>query len=156
MKVPMTKNGHDRLREELARLKKVDRPKVVADIAEARAHGDLRENAEYAAAKEKQGFIEGRIRELETKIADAQVVDTTGLATDKVVFGATVHLMDMATDEEKKYMIVGVDEADLKAGKISVHSLVAKSLIGRAIGNTVKVVTPAKTVQYEILKIAFE
>jgi len=129
---------------------------VVADIAEARAHGDLKENAEYAAAKEKQGFIEGRIAEIGSKLAFAEIIDTTGLSAEKVVFGATVTLMNPETEEEKKYTIVGVDEADLSVGKISIHSPVAKSLIGHPVGDEVKIVTPRQTVLYEVLKIAFE
>ncbi len=156
MKVPMTLKGYEQLQAELAHLKKTERPKVVADIAEARAHGDLKENAEYTAAKEKQGFIEGRIGEIGAKLASAEVIDTTGLSTEKVVFGATVYLLNPETEEEKKYTIVGVDEADLKISKISIHSPVAKSLIGRKVGDEAKIVTPSHTVLYEILKITFE
>jgi len=156
MKVPMTRKGYDRLQAELAHLKKTERPKVVAEVAEARAHGDLRENAEYAAAKEKQGFIEGRIAEIEAKLTSAEVIDTTGLSTDKVVFGATVTLRNLETEEEKKYTIVGVDEADLNVGKISIHSPVAKALIGHPVGDKVKIATPRQTIRYEVLKIAFE
>ena len=156
MKVPMTLKGYDQLQAELAHLKKTERPKVVADIAEARAHGDLKENAEYAAAKEKQGFIEGRIGEIGAKLASAEVIDTTGLSTEKVVFGVTVCLRNPETGEEKKYTIVGVDEADLKIGKISIHSPVAKSLIGCQVGDEAKITTPRQTVLYEVLKITFE
>ncbi|MGB3942414.1 MAG: transcription elongation factor GreA [Candidatus Manganitrophaceae bacterium] len=152
----MTPKGYEQLREELERLKRVERPKVIADIAEARAHGDLSENAEYAAAKERQSFIEGRIREVETKLADAQVIDTHNLSNEKVVFGVTVYLIDLKKKEERKYTIVGQDEADLKNGKISIHSPVGKALIGRRVGEEVTIVTPAKTVEYEILKITFE
>jgi transcription elongation factor GreA len=152
----MTQRGYEQIREELERLKRVERPKVIADIAEARAHGDISENAEFSAAKEKQSFVEGRIRELEDKLANAQVIDTTNLSTEKVVFGVTVYLLDVDSDEERKYMLVGQDEADLKNGKISVQSPVGKALIGHRVGDSVKVTTPAKTVEYEILKIAFE
>lgn len=152
----MTQNGYEQLREELDRLKKMERPKVIADIAEARAHGDLSENAEYAAAKEKQGFIEGRIIELEGKLANAQVIETRNLSTEKVVFGVTVSLMDADTGEKKKYTLVGQDEADLKHGKISVQSPVGKALIGHRVGDSVKVTTPTKIVEYGILKIMFE
>lgn len=156
MKIPMTKNGHEQLRRDLERLKREERPKIIAEIAEARAHGDLSENAEYAAAKEKQGFIEGRIRELEAKLANAQIIETSHFSNEKVVFGATVKLADVQTEEEKEYMLVGQEEADLKQGKISVQSPVGKSLIGRRIGEIVQVVTPAKTVEFEILDIRFE
>jgi len=156
MKVPMTRRGYDRMQEELAHLKKVERPRVIVAIAEARAHGDLKENAEYAAAREKQGFIEGRIIDLQTKLADAEVIETAGLSAEKVVFGATVHLVHGDTHEEKCYTIVGQDEADLKNGKISVMSPVAKALIGRRVGDWVTIVTPARTIEYEVLKIAFE
>lgn len=151
----MTPNGHALLTEELDRLKKIERPQNIADIAEARSHGDLSENAEYHAAKERQGFIEGRIREIGSKLADAQVVDTSILSTEKVVFGATVVLLDVDTDEEKKYTIVGRDEADLKNGTISIHSPVARALIGHSVGEFVEVIAPAKTVEYEILSISF-
>lgn len=156
MKVHMTEKGYERLKEELDRLKRVERPKVIADIAEARAHGDISENAEFSAAKEKQSFVEGRIRELEDKLANAEIVKTDNLSTEKVVFGTTVYLMDVDTEEERKYTLVGQDEADLKNGKISVHSPVGKALIGHRVGDTVKITTPAKTVEYEVLKIAFE
>ncbi|MBI3803430.1 MAG: transcription elongation factor GreA [Nitrospirae bacterium] len=152
----MTQRGYELIREELDRLKRVERPHVISLIAEARAHGDLSENAEYAAAKEKQSFVEGRIRELEDKLANAEVIDTTGLSTEKVVFGVTVTIMDLQNDEEKKYTIVGQDEADLKEGKISVQSPVGKALIGKRVGDSVSIVTPSKTVEYEILKITFE
>ncbi len=156
MKVPMTQRGYEQLREELERLKRVERPKVIALIAEARAHGDLSENAEYAAAKEKQSFVEGRIREMEDKLANAQVIDTNNLSTEKVVFGVTVTIMDLQTEDEKKYTLVGQDEADLKDGKISVQSPVGRALIGKRVGDSVSIVTPSKTVEYEILKITFE
>jgi len=156
VKIPMTPKGYEQLREELERLKKVERPKVIVDIAEARAHGDLSENAEYSAAKEKQGFIEGKILELKTKLANAEVIHTDNLSTEKVVFGTTVYLLNILTEEERKYMIVGQDEADLKEGKISVLSPVGRALIGHRVNDTVKIDAPAKTVEYEILKISFE
>jgi transcription elongation factor GreA len=152
----MTKKGYDRIREELERLKREERPKIIAEIAEARSHGDLSENAEYAAAKEKQGFIEGRIRELETKLADAQVIETQNISTEKVVFGMTVVLMEIDSEERRKYTLVGQDEANLKDGKISVQSPVGRALIGHRVGESVKVITPSKTVEYEILEILFE
>lgn len=152
----MTPNGYKLLQAELDRLKKIDRPKNIADIAEARAHGDLSENAEYSAAKERQAFIEARIREIGTKIAEAHVIDTTHFSTEKVVFGATVVLLDIDTNRKKKYTIVGQDEANLKNGTISVHSPVAKSLISKAVGDFVEVETPTKTMEYEILNISFE
>ena len=154
MKLPMTRKGFEQLRDELDRLKREERPKIIAEIAEARAHGDLSENAEYAAAKEKQGFIEGRIREIETKMANAQIIETGNTSTDKVVFGVTVALLDVNSEEKKKYTLVGQDEANLKDGKISVQSPVGKALIGHRVGEVVKVVTPAKTVEYEILEIS--
>jgi|SRR5579863_2099142 len=151
----MTRNGYEQLRDELDRLKREERPKVIAEIAEARAHGDLSENAEYAAAKEKQSFIEGRIREIGSKLANAQIIETTNTSTDKVVFGVTVRLLDVNSDEKKTYTLVGQDEADLKDGKISVQSPVGKALIGHRVGDIVKVVVPTKTVEYEILEITF-
>jgi len=156
MPIPMTKNGYAQIKEEIARLKKVDRPKNIADIAEARAHGDLKENAEYHAAKERQSFIEGRLKELENKLASAEVILTQHLSTEKVVFGTTVLLIHSETGEEKKYTLVGTEEADLKEGKISVQSPLGRSLIGHTVGELVKVVTPAKTVEYEIVKISIE
>jgi len=152
----MTQKGHDQLKAELEHLKKVERPKNIADIAEARAHGDLSENAEYSAAKERQGFIEGRIQEIGAKLAEANVIHTHNLSTEKVVFGATVEVIDIDTDQAKQYRIVGVDEADLKNGTISVHSPVAKSLISREIGEFVEVKTPTKIIEYEIVRIFFE
>ncbi len=156
MKVPMTKKGHDQIRDEIERLRKIERPKVIADIAEARSHGDLSENAEYSAAKEKQSFVEGRILELKGKLADAEVIDTNGLSTEKVVFGATVFLLEVKSNEERKYTLVGQDEADLKSGKISVQSPVGRALIGHAVHDVIKITTPVKTVEYEVLKITFE
>ena len=155
-RVPMTKEGHQNLHAELKKLKFTERPMVIQAIAEARAHGDLSENAEYHAAKEKQSFIEGRINEIGDKLARAQVIETANLSSDKVVFGVTVSVADIDSGEEAKYRIVGVDEADLKAGKISVTSPVARALIGHSVGDSVKVNVPSGVREYEILKIYFE
>jgi len=156
MRVPITKKGFEQLREELDRLKKVERPKVIQLITEARAHGDLSENAEYHAAKERQSFVEGRIKELQTKMADAEIIHVDQLKSDKVVFGATVVLLDEDGKTKKKYTLVGQDESDLKNGKISVISPVGKALIGHKVGDEVTINTPAKTVSYEILSITIE
>jgi len=156
MRVPITKKGFEQLRDELDRLKKVERPKVIHAIAEARAHGDLSENAEYHAAKERQSFVEGRIKELETKMANSEIIETGRLTADKVVFGATVVLLEEDGKTKKKYMLVGQDESDLKNGRISVTSPVGKALIGHKIGDEVTITTPAKTVTYEILGISIE
>jgi transcription elongation factor GreA len=156
-KHPMTKTGAERLRTELNELKTVKRPAVIAAIAEARAHGDLKENAEYHAAREQQGFIEGRIKDIEGKLSHAQVIDVASLdAGGKVVFGATVVLLDLNTNEEKTYQIVGVDEADLKHGKISVTSPVARALIGKIEGDEVALEAPGGTHEFEILEIRYE
>jgi transcription elongation factor GreA len=155
-KEPMTPQGQQKLKAELENLLKVQRPENVRAIAEARAHGDLSENAEYHAAKERQSFIEGRIQELQSKIARAEVIDPSKINHDKVAFGATVTVLDVDTDEEKVYKIVGVDEADIKQGKLSVHSPMAKSLIGKAEGDEVTVKAPARTIEYEVLEIRFE
>ncbi|CBL45909.1 Transcription elongation factor [gamma proteobacterium HdN1] len=153
-RVPMTVEGEVRLREELDNLKKVERPRVVAAIAEARAHGDLKENAEYHAAKEQQGFIEGRIAEIESKLSEAQVIDITRIApTGKVIFGVTLKLYDVDKDEERAFKIVGEDEADFKEGKISVGSPIARGLIGKFVGDEVSVDTPGGGVTYEILEV---
>lgn len=152
----MTLRGQQLLKEELFRLKNVDRHAVSKDIEIARGHGDLKENAEYHAAKEKQGFIEGRIRELEAKLAQANVIDTSKLSGNKVVFGATVTLQDTETDDEQTYSIVGEDEADVKSGKISVSAPVARAMIGREVGETVKVKTPKGFRELEIIKVLFE
>jgi len=155
-KEPMTPEGQQKLKDELENLLKVQRPENVRAIAEARAHGDLSENAEYHAAKERQSFIEGRIRELQNKIARAEVIDPSKISHDRVAFGATVTVLDVDTNEEKIYKIVGVDEADIKAGKLSVHSPMAKSLIGKTEGDEATVRAPARTIEYEILEIRFE
>jgi transcription elongation factor GreA len=156
-KHPMTLHGAETLRAELSELKTVKRPAVIAAIAEARAHGDLKENAEYHAAREQQGFIEGRIKDIEAKLSHAQIIDVAAVdAGGKVVFGATVVLLDINTDEEKTYQIVGVDEADLKHGKISVTSPVARALIGKMEGDEVALDAPGGTHEFEILEVRYE
>src|SRR3990172_4140401 len=154
-KIPMTPSGYEKLKEELSDLIKVERPKNIKDIEEARAHGDLKENAEYSAAKERQSFIEGRTRELQAKIALAEVIDPSSMNHSHIAFGATVKLLDTDTEEEKEYTLVGEIESDVKAGKISVTSPVARSLIGKKVGNVATVKTPAKTIEYEILEIKY-
>lgn len=155
-KIPITPSGYERLREELERLIRIERPQITQAIAEARSHGDLSENAEYHAAKERQAFIEARIRELQDRIARAQVIDPSKVSQDKIAFGAKVKISDTETSEEKVFHLVGPDEIDVEAGRISIHSPVARSLIGRAIGDIVTVKAPARTVEYEILEINFE
>ncbi|ART63550.1 transcription elongation factor GreA [Kushneria marisflavi] len=150
-RVPMTVQGEKALREELNQLKGVDRPRVIADIAEAREHGDLKENAEYHAAREQQGFIEGRIQEIESRLSNSQVIDVTKVPhTGKVIFGTTVRLLNLDTDEEVAYRIVGEDEASIKDGKISVNSPIARALVGKSEGDVVNVRTPGGDVEYEI------
>jgi transcription elongation factor GreA len=153
--IPMTREGYQRLQEELKKLTRVERPKVVQDIAEARSHGDLSENAEYEAAKNRQSFIEGRIKELNDKIARAQVINPAELDSEKVVFGATVRLFDVDSGNEVTYQIVGEDEADLKSGTISVTSPVGKALIGHRLDDEVKVKVPSGLKVYEILDIKY-
>lgn len=153
--VPMTLEGKARLDEELRRLKTEERPRVIQAIAEARAHGDLSENAEYDAAKEKQAFIEGRIQELEDKIARAQVIDPKSIQTDKIVFGATVTLLDVDSEEKKTYRIVGVDEADIKQGSISIESPIARQLLSKKAGDVVTVRVPKGAVEYEVLDVKY-
>lgn len=155
-RVPMTPDGHRKLQEELDRLIKVERPKNIKDIAEARAHGDLSENAEYHAAKERQSFIEGRIIELRDKISRAQVIDPASINHSRVSFGATVTLLDVDTDEECVYMLVGPEEADAKNGKISIISPVGKALIGKEVGDTAVIKAPGRTMEYEVAEIRFE
>ncbi len=152
-KIPMTAEGHEALDEELKHLKSVERPAVIAAISEAREHGDLSENAEYHAAKERQGWIEGRVQELEDKLARAQVIDTSKMSGDTVKFGATVTLVDEDTEAESAYKIVGEDEADVKAGKISLSSPIARALINKEVGDVVEVNAPGGTKSYEILKV---
>jgi len=154
-RVPMTKSGLIRLKNELKRLKTVERPRIVKEIAEARAHGDLSENAEYHAAKEKQSHVEGRLQQVEHWIASAEVIDVTRHAGDRVIFGATVTLNDSDSGDEVRYRIVGELEADLKQGKISVTSPIARALIGRSEGDTVTVQTPGRAREYEIQLIEF-
>jgi len=156
MPTPITKKGYEALKAELDRLRKVERPRIIEAIAEARGHGDLSENAEYDAAKERQGFIEARLAEIETKLADARVIEVTGRTSETVVFGATVLLIEQESRSKRQYTLVGQDEADLKFNRISIQSPVGKALIGRRVGDFVEVKTPAKTVEYEVLEIRFE
>lgn len=156
-KEPMTKRGAALLEQELTALKTIERPSVIAAIAEAREHGDLKENAEYHAAREKQSFVEGRIRDIESKLSNAQVIDVTKLAKqDKVVFGATVTLLNVDTDETVTYQIVGHDEADIKAGLISIRSPIARSLIGKYVDDEVTVKAPSTEIIYVITDIEYK
>lgn len=155
-KIPMTKRGESLLRAELADLKGTQRPRVIQAIADAREHGDLKENAEYHAAREQQSFIEGRLKEIEAKLSTAQVIDITTIPkSGKVVFGSTVKLLDLNTDDEISYQIVGDDEADLKARRISFGSPVAKALIGKTEGEEVGVQTPNGVREYEVLAVSY-
>ena len=155
--VPITKRGAEKLKEELQRLKTVDRPGVIAAIAEARSHGDLSENAEYDAAKDRQGFIEGRIQEVESKLSAAQIIDPTKLdAGGKVVFGATVDLEDEDSGDAVTYQIVGEDEADLKQGLINVSSPIARALIGKEEGDTAVVQAPGGERRYEVVGVRYQ
>lgn len=154
-KIPMTAAGFNRLQEELKQLKSVERPAVIKAIAEAREHGDLSENAEYTAARERQGFIEGRVSELEDKISRAEVIDPSRLSGSVVKFGATITLADEDTDEESKYQIVGQDESDIKAGRLSITSPLARALIGKSVGDSVEVSTPGGSKLYEIVAVEF-
>ncbi len=154
---PMTPEGHKALEEELKHLKTVERPRITTAIAEAREHGDLKENAEYHAAREQQGFCEGRIRDIEAKLSGAQIIDPKTLPKDgRVMFGLTVVIENTDTGEQKRYKIVGDDEADFKAGKISIGSPVARGLIGKYEGDETKIQTPSGTVEYEILEVIYE
>jgi transcription elongation factor GreA len=155
-KIPMTAEGHKALDEELKHLKTVERPAVIQAISEAREHGDLSENAEYHAAKERQGWIEGRLAELEDKLARAQVIDATKLSGDTVKFGATVTVIDEDTEEEHAYKIVGEDEADVKGGKISLSSPISRALINKEVGDVVEVNAPGGVKSYEILKVEWK
>ena len=155
-KIPMTLEGYTRLQEELKRLKTTERPNIIKAIAEARDHGDLSENAEYHAARERQGFIEGRIMELEDKIARTEVIDVTKLSGKLVKFGAKVTLADEDTDEEQIFQIVGEDEADVRAKRLSITSPLARALIGKTVGDTVEVTTPGGSKQYEIARVVFK
>ena len=154
-KLPMTADGYARLQEEMKRLKTVDRPAVIRAIAEARTHGDLSENAEYHAARDRQSFIEGRLGELEDKIARAEVIDVSKLSGSAVKFGATVTLADEETDEEQTFRIVGEDEADIKNGRLSVTSPLARALIGKTNGDSVEVSTPRGQKAYEVVTVGF-
>lgn len=156
-KTPMTARGADKLRAELTELKSVKRPRVIAAIAEARAHGDLKENAEYHAARDEQGFIEGRIKEIESKLSNAQIIDVKTLnAAGKVVFGSTVVVMDLDSDEESTYQIVGEDEADIKAGMISITSPLARALIGKLEGDELAFDAPGGTREFEIITVRYD
>lgn len=152
---PMTIPGYEKLKNELKELTSIDRPAVVNAISTAREHGDLKENAEYHAAKEQQGFIEGRIQELNEKLALANVIDITKLSGEKVVFGATVSFVDVDTDEESNYQIVGADESDLQKNKISISSPIARALIGKSVGDTLSIPIPKGKIEIEILKVEF-
>lgn len=154
-KVPMTSRGYQRLEEELKQLKSVERPAIIKAIAEAREHGDLSENAEYHAARERQSFVEGRILDLEDKVGRAEVIDVSKLSGKSVMFGATVTLVDEETEEEVRYQIVGDEESDIKNGFLSISSPLARALIGKEKGESVEVNTPKGTRSYEIVKIAF-
>ncbi|MGZ5931870.1 MAG: transcription elongation factor GreA [Rhizomicrobium sp.] len=154
-RIPMTAAGFKSLEDEVNHLKNVERHEIIKAIAEARAHGDLSENAEYHAAKERQGFIEGRVMELEDQIGRAEVIDVSKLSGSTVKFGATVTLVDEDTDEKRKYQIVGDVESDAKHGKISLSSPIARALIGKGKGDTVEVTTPGGARSYEILKVEF-
>ncbi len=155
-RVPMTPEGFQKLKEELERLLKVERPKTIQAIAEARAHGDLSENAEYHAAKERQSFLEGRIQEFQAKLALAEVIDPSKISQSRVGFGAKVKVLDIGADEEYVFILVGVEEADVKQGKISISSPVGKALLGKEVGDSVMIKAPARTMEYEILEISFE
>lgn len=155
-KTPMTVAGAIALQEELQNLKSVERPKIITAIAEARAHGDLKENAEYHAAKERQSFIEGRIADLEGKLSHAQIIDVTKLPQDgKAVFGATVRLINVETEQEVAYQIVGDDEADIKLGKVSISSPLARAIVGKQVGEEARVQTPTGLVEYEITQVEY-
>ncbi|AWB67074.1 transcription elongation factor GreA [Saccharobesus litoralis] len=153
---PMTVAGADALREELNELKTVRRPKIIADIAEAREHGDLKENAEYHAAREQQGFCEGRIQEIEAKLSNAQIIDVTKMPNNgRVIFGATVTIVNCDTDDESTYTIVGDDEADIKASKVSVNSPIARAMIGKERGDEFVLKSPSGDVDYEVLEVEY-
>ena len=156
-KIPLTERGAELLRTELAKLKSEDRPRVIAAIAEAREHGDLKENAEYHAAREQQGFIEGRIQDIESKLGNAQIIDVRTLPKNgKIVFGTTVDLVDIDSDEELSYRIVGEDEADVKAGLIAFSTPIARGLLGRVEGDEVSVDVPGGTRSFEVLAVRYE
>jgi transcription elongation factor GreA len=155
-RVPVTPEGYKKIQEELGRFLKVERPKNIQAIAEARAHGDLSENAEYHAAKERQSFIEGRIQELQAKLALAEIIDPSKITQSSVAFGATVKVLDTEANEEYIFVLVGTEEADVKQGRISVSSPVGRALLGKEVGDSVTIKAPARTIEYEILEIRFE
>jgi transcription elongation factor GreA len=155
-KIPLTVRGAETLRNELNELKTVKRPAVIAAIAEARAHGDLKENAEYHAAREQQGFIEGRIKDIDAKLSHAQIIDVTSInAEGRVIFGATIDVIDLESDEELTYQIVGEDEADIQQGLISVNSPIARGLIGKEEGDVTEINTPGGQREFEILEVRY-
>tara|TARA_R110002110_G_scaffold415562_1_gene651074 strand:- start:41243 stop:41707 length:465 start_codon:yes stop_codon:yes gene_type:complete len=152
----MTQKGADALREELNKLKTVERPKIIAAIAEARAHGDLKENAEYHAAKEQQSFLEGRISQVENKLGNVQIIDVTKLAQNgKVVFGTTVVMLNLETDEQVRYKIVGDEEADIKSNMISISSPIARAVIAKSVGDVVMVQAPDGEIEYEVMEVLY-
>ena len=156
-KVPLTARGAEKLRAELERLKRVERPKIIEAIAEARAHGDLKENAEYHAARERQGFIEGRIKDIEGKLSHAQIIDVTKVhANGRVIFGATVDVLELDDDSEHTFQIVGEDEADTKNGLISFSSPIARALIGKGVDDLASVETPGGIREFEIIEVRYE
>lgn len=155
-KYPMTVGGHAALEKELKHLKSVERPEIIKAISVAREHGDLSENAEYHAAKEKQGFIEGRVQELESKLSLAQVIDTASMSGNTVKFGAVVKIVNEDTDEESTYQIVGEDEASVKLGKISITSPIARAMITKEVGDSIEVVAPGGSKGYEILSVTYK
>ncbi|HZF35993.1 MAG TPA: transcription elongation factor GreA [Candidatus Angelobacter sp.] len=155
-KIPMTADGFQRLEEELRHLRQTERPAVIRQIAEAREHGDLSENAEYHAARERQSFIEGRVAELEDKIARAEIIDVSKLSGKQVKFGATITVVDEDTDEKNSYQIVGPDEADIREKRLSITSPLARAVIGKKVGDTVEVTTPNGSKSYEIVRVAFK
>ena len=156
IKIPMTADGFQRLEEELRHLKMTERPAVIRQIAEAREHGDLSENAEYHAARERQSFIEGRVAELEDKISRAEIIDVSKLSGKQIKFGATITVVDEDTDEKNSYQIVGPDEADIREKRLSITSPLARAVIGKKVGDTVEVTTPNGSKSYEIVKVAFK
>ncbi|HVY98281.1 MAG TPA: transcription elongation factor GreA [Dongiaceae bacterium] len=155
-KIPMTSDGFGRLEEELKQLKSVERPAIIRAIAEAREHGDISENAEYHAARERQSFIEGRVLELEDKIARAEVIDVSKLTGKQIKFGATVTLIDEDTEEKNVYQIVGEDEADIKSKRLAITAPLARALVGKTVGDTVEVTTPGGSKSYEVAKVQFK
>lgn len=152
-RVPLSKTGHQKLRDELQRLERMERPEIVKAIEVARGHGDLSENAEYHAAKERQGMVEGRIRDLKDKLARAEVIDCAAIGTDKAVFGSVVRLLDLGNDEEITYQLLGSDESDVKQGSISVMSPLGRSMLGKEVGDEIKVQTPGGLREFEVVDI---